>query len=90
MKVSKSLVLILSLVPFLLSCDGNKPSGPNDRAGSEWAAMKARLAQGWNTWDTRSVLSHVLLPAGFSINLRLVSHKTGDTLNEALPGRGEA
>jgi hypothetical protein len=22
------------------------------------------LAQGWNTWDTRSVLRHVLLPAG--------------------------
>jgi hypothetical protein len=51
--------------------------------------MKARLAKGWNTWDTRSVLSHVLLPAGFSINLRLVSSQTGDTLNEALPGRGD-
>ncbi len=89
MKTAKSLFLILSLVPFLVSCNGEKPSGPNDRAGSEWAAMKARLSQGWNTWDTRSVLSHVLLPAGFSISLQLVSHQTGDTLNEALLGRGD-
>jgi len=51
--------------------------------------MKARLSRGWNTWDTRSVLSHVLLPEGFSVNLRLVNHRTGDTLKEALPARGE-
>ena len=51
--------------------------------------MKARLAKGWNTWDTRSVLTHVLLPEGFSINLRLVSHRSGETLKEALPARGD-
>ncbi|HOW84582.1 MAG TPA: trehalase family glycosidase [Candidatus Aminicenantes bacterium] len=51
--------------------------------------MKARLSRGWNTWDTRSVLSHVLLPEGFSVSLRLVNHRTGDTLKEALPARGE-
>jgi hypothetical protein len=88
MKKTLSLFVILCSIPFMVSCNGKKPSGQNDRAGSEWAAMKARLAKGWNTWDTRSVLSHVLLPAGFSINLRLISHQTGDTLNEALPARG--
>jgi hypothetical protein len=51
--------------------------------------MRAGLAKGWNTWDTRSVLSHVLLPKGFSVSLRLVSHRTGDTLTEALPGRSD-
>jgi hypothetical protein len=51
--------------------------------------MRARLARGWNTWDTRSVLTHVLLPEGFSVNLRLVSHRTGETLKEALPARNE-
>ena len=89
MKKTKSLFLILSLVLFIVSCNGKSPSGPNDRSGSEWAAMKTRLAKGWNTWDTRSVLSHVLLPAGFSISLQLVSHQTGDILNEALPGRSD-
>jgi putative isomerase len=84
-----SLFLILSLVPFIVSCNGEQPSGQNDRAGSEWAAMKARLSKGWNTWDTRSVLSHVLLPEGFSINLQLVGHQAGETLKEALIGRSD-
>ena len=30
---------------------------------------QSRLAQGWNTWSTRSVLSHVLLPEGLALNL---------------------
>jgi hypothetical protein len=65
-------------------------SGPKDAAGGHWAAMKARLSKGWNTWDTRSVMSHVLLPEGFSISLQLASHRTGDTLKEALPGRSDS
>lgn len=28
-----------------------------------------KLARGWNTWDTRSVLSHVLLPENLSLKL---------------------
>lgn len=31
--------------------------------------MQAELAKGWNTWNTQSVLSHVLLPEGLSVNL---------------------
>ncbi len=89
MKKTKPLFLILSLALFLVSCNGKNPSGPNDQSGSEWAAMKTRLAKGWNTWDTRSVLSHVLLPAGFSISLQFASHRTGDILSEALPGRSD-
>src|SRR4030042_4870918 len=89
MKKAKSLFLIISLVPFFISCNGKHPTGQNDQAGSELAAMNARLSKGWNTWNTRSVLSHVLLPEGFSINLQMVSHRTGDTLKEALIGRGD-
>lgn len=33
--------------------------------------LKSRLACGWNTWNTRSVLSHVLLPGGFALSLGL-------------------
>lgn len=45
------------------------------------------LSKGWNTWNTRSVLSHVLLPESFAINLQLIAHQSGDTLKEALIGR---
>ncbi len=41
---------------------------------SNYAALTARLAHGWNTWSTESVLSHVLLPQRFALNLGLFSH----------------
>lgn len=49
--------------------------------------LKLRLAQGWNTWNTRSVLSHVLLPEGFALNLCLKEYAGRTYLKEALIGR---
>jgi len=45
------------------------------------------LSQGWNTWNVRSVLSHVLLPDAFGISLGIKSYATGRCLREALIGR---
>jgi hypothetical protein len=39
----------------------------------EYAAVQARLSQGWNTWNANSVLSHVLLPEGLSVTVGLHS-----------------
>ena len=33
------------------------------------------LATGWNTWDTRSALTHVLLPYGAAIDLHVIDGK---------------
>lgn len=49
--------------------------------------LHRRLARGWNTWNTRSVLSHVLLPEGISLNLGFKHYAGGDYLKEALIGR---
>jgi hypothetical protein len=49
--------------------------------------MQKHLAQGWNTWNTRSVLSHVLLPEGFAINLGIREYIGRTYLKEALIGR---
>ncbi len=54
---------------------------------SKYAALKQRLAAGWNTWNTRSVLSHVWLPDGIAINLGFKHYAGGDYLKEALIGR---
>jgi putative isomerase len=54
---------------------------------SEYERLKARLCSGWNTWNTRSVLSHVYLPAGFALNLGIKEYSTGAYLKEALVGR---
>ncbi len=34
--------------------------------------LQKRLASGWNTWDTRSVLTHVFLPYGFAVDLNMM------------------
>jgi putative isomerase len=52
-----------------------------------YAELKRHLAQGWNTWNTRSVLSHVLLPSGFALNLGLKDAASRRYLKEALIGR---
>ncbi len=70
--------LIFCFLSFLISCTGN-----------ELEKLNTQLAQGWNTWDTRSVLSHVLLPEGFALHLQLKDHQSGDILEDALIGRGD-
>ncbi len=51
--------------------------------------MKEKIPQaaGWNTWNSRSVLSHVLMPEGFAVNLGLKTYRDGRILTEALVGR---
>jgi putative isomerase len=54
------------------------------------AASKHRLlARGWNTWDTRSVLHHVLLPEGLCLGLGLAAPDKLVWLNDAFFGRRE-
>lgn len=73
------------LFVFLLffSCDIIHKHNPS----KEYSELNKRLAQGWNTWNTRSVLSHVLLPQSFAINLQLQNRLTNEILREALIGR---
>jgi hypothetical protein len=58
---------------------------------SEYRATQARLARGWNTWDSRSLLRYVLLPEGFAVDLALKQHRWLDEayLPETLIGRPE-
>jgi hypothetical protein len=54
---------------------------------TSYEALKRRLAQGWNTWNTRSVLSHVLLPEAFALNLGLKVYEQRSYLKEAFVGQ---
>jgi len=59
-------------------------------SGVEYIHLKSELAKGWNTWNTKSVLSHVLLPEAISIDFQLKDIRTNKVLEEALMGkRGE-
>ena len=53
----------------------------------EYDLLKKNLARGWNTWNVRSVMSHVLLPAGLALNLAIQEYASGAYLKEALIGR---
>ncbi len=76
----------LSLI-FLVTFGCNTTTQKTDYAGKESKELQKQLARGWNTWNTRSVLSHVLLPEYFAINLKLQNKQSGDILHEALIGR---
>ena len=51
---------------------------------AQYKAVQQRLARGWNTWDTRSVTTQVLLPEGLAIHLG-IEHNTTESGNAFLP-----
>ena len=59
--------LIISCL-LLLNYNAYGQNTPEER----YTQMQRELAKGWNTWDTRSVLTHVLLPYGAAIDLNLM------------------
>ena len=90
MEKTSSILLILSIL--LLFNGSNAENNGNtslkkDNTENEFTRLNSRLAKGWNTWYTGSVLTHVLLPDCFSVSLMLKDGQSGDTLKEALIGR---
>lgn len=43
-------------------------------AQSDYQQLQKNLSSGWNTWNTRSVLSYVKLPQGLAVNIGLKSN----------------
>jgi hypothetical protein len=82
-------VRFLCVIPLLLITIATVALSEDDTP-VEYGAIKARLINGWNTWNSRNVLSHVLLPEGFTINLALKQHYWIEEkyLAEGLIGRG--
>lgn len=54
---------------------------------NEYQELQRSLRRGWNTWDTRSVLRHVLLPDGLGLTLGLHELYRGTSLQTAQIGR---
>lgn len=72
---------------FLLLC--LSLTGLAQPSGSNYDEIQNRLQQGWNTWDSRSVTSWVLLPQQFAVNLGFKQVQAFDEpfLDRALIGR---
>ncbi len=82
--MKRNYFLVLLLLIFL-NASGQKNSYPG-YTGTEYIQLKSTLTRGWNTWNTNSVLSHVLLPEAISIDFYL-KDKNGQLLKNALVGR---
>jgi hypothetical protein len=63
--------LLFSII-CLASCRENTGTDI-DSARQKYDEMQRSVARGWNTWDTRSVLRHVLLPYGVAIDINIAS-----------------
>jgi len=82
-------ISFLLFILFFILCDlvnAQNQSSQKETSTKEAKAMSKKLIQGWNTWNTRSVLSQVFLPESFSINLAIKDH-SGNILEETLIGR---
>jgi putative isomerase len=82
-------IFFLLFILFFILCDlvnAQNQSSQKETSTKEAKAMSKKLIQGWNTWNTRSVLSQVLLPESFSINLA-IKDRSGNILEETLIGR---
>ena len=53
----------------------------------QYEELMAQMRQGWNTWYSGSVLSHVLLPEGLAVSLAVKNYQTGRVVRESLIGR---
>jgi len=67
MKKILSNLFICFLTVMMFSCKHDTKK----QAQTPYDALQQKLCTGWNTWNTNSVLSHVLLPEAFSINLAI-------------------
>jgi hypothetical protein len=74
-----------------LALGGTLHSSSEGQRPTEYEVVQERLSRGWNTWNTRSVLSWSRLPEGFGINLAFKQVRWLDEsyLATALIGRGE-
>ncbi|GHU88246.1 hypothetical protein FACS1894155_02720 [Bacteroidia bacterium] len=73
MKIDRILLLILYTVAcFNINAQINSEQ--------QYQKLQQKLAAGWNTWDTRSVLTQVLLPYGAAIELNLTDNE-GNRIN---------
>lgn len=65
--MKKNLLLLLNILIF---CQAYALGNPTPE--KQYEELQDKLACGWNTWDTRSVLTHVFLPYGMAVDLNLI------------------
>lgn len=66
---------IISLMLLLAVYAAKAAGGNGPSPQTQYEQLEHKLAQGWNTWDTRSVLTHAYLPYGFAVELSMIDRQ---------------
>jgi hypothetical protein len=75
--MSRAARVALSFVLAALAAPAGAAPGQRVLRTPQYRELQKRVARGWNTWSTTSVLSHAHLPEGFAITLGLKNSGTG-------------
>jgi putative isomerase len=85
---------IATIIPLVLiatyCCSGFAQAHEGLPRSPEYSRLQERLARGWNTWDTHSVMTEVLLPEGLAVHVGIKHQGTEGSdgfLPAALIGR---
>lgn len=82
----KRVIYLLPLIS-LISCHNIiKKTADSSSPASEYQVLSDSLTSGWNTWDNRSIMTHVFLPHGFAVILELQEGQTDEILEYAFTG----
>ena len=81
------LFFIFTFLFILSRCAIASSQNARQYPGKGYQTFKDDLAVGWNAWNTISVISHVLLPQCFALNLHLHNAQSGRTLENTLISR---
>ncbi|MEI8115076.1 MAG: hypothetical protein WCI54_15700, partial [Bacteroidia bacterium] len=65
----------VSILILFLIISGNSYSINPDSPEAKYKAVQTKLQTGWGTFNHKSVLSHVLLPEGFAMNVGIKLHQ---------------
>lgn len=67
----------LICLAFVTTVSAQSPRSLVPASQDTYAAVQRRLSHGWNTWDTNSMMTEVLLPEGLAIHAGL-RHNSGE------------
>ena len=73
------------LILAILICSISFPSKAQQLPNEKYQSLIDDFAQGWNTWNPRSTLSFVDLPAAFSINIGFKDYLNKEVMTETIP-----
>lgn len=76
----KTLKLFITIISIQLFFGIGQAQNPDSKyRTTEYKQLQQKLSVGWNTWSTNSIITHVLLPEAFAINLSLKNAGQGNS-----------